>query len=93
MPFERCYPASKVEVEKPKTYDTMVELAENLATNIPFVRVDFYEISGEIYFGELTFFRVAILKNFRRVSRIVVLENGLNYQKREKLFIIKIMSY
>lgn len=55
MPFERHYPASKVEIEKPKTYDEMVELVEKLATNIPFVRVDFYEVFGKIYFGELTF--------------------------------------
>lgn len=55
MPFERHYPASKVEIEKPRTYDEMIELAEKLAMNIPFVRVDFYEISGKIYFGELTF--------------------------------------
>jgi len=55
MPFERHYPAGKVEIEKPRTYDEMVELAEKLAMNIPFVRVDFYEILGKIYFGELTF--------------------------------------
>ena len=34
----------------------MIELAEKLAQNIPFVRVDFYEIEAQIYFGELTFF-------------------------------------
>ena len=56
LPFERHYPASKVEIEKPKTYDEMVKLAERLAENIPFVRVDFYEVKGKIYFGELTFF-------------------------------------
>lgn len=55
MPFERHYPASKVEIEKPRTYDEMVELAEKLSMKIPFVRVDFYEILGKIYFGELTF--------------------------------------
>ena len=30
-------------------------LAEKLAKNIPFVRVDFYEVDGKVYFGELTF--------------------------------------
>lgn len=56
MPFERHYPASKTEIDKPQTYEEMVILAEKLAFGIPFVRVDFYEINGNIYFGELTFF-------------------------------------
>ena len=33
----------------------MVELAETLAKDIPFVRIDFYNIDGRIYVGELTF--------------------------------------
>ena len=56
MPFERHYPTSKTEIDKPQTYEEMVILAEKLAFGIPFVRVDFYEINGNIYFGELTFF-------------------------------------
>ena len=56
LPFERHYPSSKIEIEKPKTYDKMVVFAEKLADKIPFVRVDFYEIGGKTYFGELTFF-------------------------------------
>lgn len=56
MPFLRSHPKSSVEIPKPKLYDKMVELAEILSKDIPFIRVDFYEINGKIYFGELTFF-------------------------------------
>lgn len=56
MPFQRSYPNSKEEVVKPKNYEKMILLAEKLAKDIPFVRVDFYEINGQIYFGELTFY-------------------------------------
>lgn len=56
MPFERHYPSCKTEIEKPKTYDEMVAVAEKLAQEIPFVRADFYEINGKTYFGEMTFF-------------------------------------
>ena len=56
MPFERHYPASKTDIARPKTYDEMLILAEKLAFQIPFVRVDFYEVHGRVYFGELTFF-------------------------------------
>ena len=56
LPFERHYPASKRDIPKPKSYDLMVELAERLSDAIPFVRVDFYDINGEVFFGELTFY-------------------------------------
>ena len=56
MPFERHYPKSYVEIPKPENYEMMVELAEKLSKGIPFVRVDFYNVNGQIYFGELTFY-------------------------------------
>lgn len=34
----------------------MIELAETLSVKEPFLRVDFYNVNGKIYFGELTFF-------------------------------------
>lgn len=43
------------ELEKPKNYKKMVEIAELLAKPFPFVRVDLYNINGIIYFGEMTF--------------------------------------
>lgn len=43
-------------IEKPKNFDKMVSFANLLSRDIPFVRVDFYNLNGKIYFGELTFF-------------------------------------
>lgn len=56
MPFRRCYPSYDNILPKPINYEKMLELAEKLSAGIPFVRVDFYESSGKIYFGELTFY-------------------------------------
>lgn len=56
MPFERHYPNSGTSTPKPKTFNKMIELAEVLSKGIPFLRVDFYEVEGKIYFGELTFY-------------------------------------
>lgn len=39
----------------PSTFDKMIELASILCSDFLFVRVDFYEVDGKIYFGELTF--------------------------------------
>lgn len=55
MPFERKYPNSGTLIPKPRNYVKMLELAEKLSKAIPFVRVDFYEVNGDLYFGELTF--------------------------------------
>ncbi len=41
---------------KPKHYDDMIRLAEQLAKPFPFVRVDFYEVDDKIYLGEMTFY-------------------------------------
>lgn len=43
-------------IHKPVTFEKMKELALILAEGIPHVRVDFYEVNGKIYFGEMTFF-------------------------------------
>jgi len=56
MPFERHYKKNPIEIPKPNQYDKMVELAEKLSKNIPFVRVDFYIVKNKIFFGELTFY-------------------------------------
>ncbi len=50
------HPNAKVLPEKPKNYNEMIELSARLSDGIPFVRVDFYEVNGKTYFGELTFF-------------------------------------
>ena len=42
--------------KKPKNFDLMKVFSKKLSKNIPHVRVDFYEINGKLYFGELTFY-------------------------------------
>lgn len=64
LPFERHYPASEKVILKPEKYDEMIALSEKLSGGIPFVRVDFYEINGQIYFGELTFYPGAGFEEF-----------------------------
>ncbi|MBQ4153930.1 MAG: glycosyl transferase [Clostridia bacterium] len=56
MPFERHYPSCKEGLPCPSSFKKMKELASVLSKDIPFVRVDFYDVNGKIYFGELTFF-------------------------------------
>ena len=51
-----CPPDFDRYVALPRLKDDMIALAEKLSAGYPFLRVDFYEIGQQIYFGELTFF-------------------------------------
>jgi len=55
LDFTNGHPNASVLPEKPETFDRMKELAAILSKDIPQVRVDFYDVNGKIYFGELTF--------------------------------------
>lgn len=43
-------------IKKPENYEQMKEIAKKLSENTSFSRIDFYEIKGKIYFGEITFY-------------------------------------
>lgn len=50
------HPNAKTPPEKPRNFELMKELAAKLSKDIPHVRVDFYEVDGRVYFGEMTFY-------------------------------------
>lgn len=43
----------------PENLDEMIRIAEKLSQSFKFLRVDFYNVKGRIYFGELTFYPAA----------------------------------
>lgn len=53
---QKAHPTSDRQFEKPACFETMKQAAEILSQGIPQVRVDFYIIRNQIYFGEMTFF-------------------------------------
>ena len=42
-------------LDKPEGFEEMKQLAEKLSHDIPFVRIDLYDIEGKIYLSEFTF--------------------------------------
>lgn len=64
MNFARHYRNSNKETKKPNNYEKMVEFSEQLSKGTKFVRVDFYEIKDQLYFGELTFYPGAGYEEF-----------------------------
>lgn len=54
--IDSIYPGHKGHIALPENIDEMIRIAETLASDFPFVRVDLYNVDGKIYFGELTFY-------------------------------------
>lgn len=46
---------NKVNIPKPDNLEEMINVAKKLSADFNFVRVDLYNIKGQIYFGEMTF--------------------------------------
>jgi hypothetical protein len=55
LPFETAHKSEFRPFVRPKNYEKMLELAKKLSCDFDFCRVDFYNVDGNIYFGELTF--------------------------------------
>ena len=64
LPFTNGHPNSKKSFMKPDGFEKMKNLASKLSEGIPQARIDFYNIKGQIYFGEITFFHWSGLKPF-----------------------------
>lgn len=43
-------------ISLPTEIDEMIRIAKEIAKGIPLLRVDFYDVNGKIYFGEVAFF-------------------------------------
>lgn len=56
LPFTNGHPNADIEIKKPNNFERMQEFAAKLSAGMPHLRVDFYNINGHIYFGELTFY-------------------------------------
>ena len=52
----RKYPNHTSPLAKPKCFDVMKEVAAKLSKGMSHVRIDLYEVEGQIYFSEYTFY-------------------------------------
>lgn len=65
LPFgEAAFKPTNKNITLPSNLGKMIELAENLAKDKIFVRVDFYDVNNKIYFGEITFFPASGMGKF-----------------------------
>ena len=86
QPFTWFYPAYEAELPRPSKFDLMIDSAKRLAREIPFCRVDFYDLDTRVVFGEITFYPESGFKHFspeeydRKLGDLLVLppKNGLS---------------
>lgn len=68
LPVTQHYPNAPVPPKKPQCYDEMLELARKLSAGFKHVRVDFFQVNGRVYFGELTLTHFAGYHRFQPES-------------------------
>lgn len=64
LDFTNGHPHAAGPVEKPVCFEEMKRLSAKLSAGFPQLRVDFYEVDGRVYFGEITFFHWSGMKLF-----------------------------
>lgn len=59
LSFEFGDPNAEIPPQKPVYFEKMKQFAGLLSQGVPFLRVDFYEVNGKLYVGELTFYHAS----------------------------------
>ena len=64
LPIKQGHPNADIPPKKPQSFDKMKQIAEVLSKGIPHVRIDFYDVNGRPFFGEMTFCHFAAMVPF-----------------------------
>ena len=68
LDIQQGHPNAPEPPAKPDTFEEMKRMAEKLTKGIPEARIDFYEVNGKAYFGEVTFFHFGGMTPFHPQS-------------------------
>jgi len=69
------FPRRMSEYIKPQEFQKMKQLASILSKGLSFIRIDFFDVNGKIYFGEYTFYDHAGLRPFTSEKWNIILGN------------------
>ena len=67
-----------IPVPRPQNLDKMIDYARILSEGFPQVRVDFYEVNGKVYFGEMTFTSYAGRMDYFTPEQLKVMGDKVN---------------
>ncbi|MBD8591098.1 glycosyl transferase [Peribacillus simplex] len=78
------YPTqSSFNISKPNRLDDMLKCARALSSNIPHLRVDFYSINDQVYFGEMTFYHGSGFEKFEPESLALKMGSWIELPNQE----------
>jgi hypothetical protein len=80
-----CTPEEIELIKNPPNWDRMIEIAEALSRGFDFVRVDLYNLHGQIYFGELTFTPAGGLKPITNPDRAALRNSQWHLDRKNPL--------
>ena len=81
------YPNSDKKIRKPENFDKMIQLSEKITQyfKLKHARIDFYEVDGKLYFGEITFYHFSGLQPFKLKEWDKKIGDFLILNKEEKI--------
>jgi hypothetical protein len=81
LEFERHYKRSGKLFSKPKNFDLMVSYSKMLSKEFTFVRIDWYEVNGKLYFSEFTLYPGGGFEEFKPDKWDYILGSWLDLSK------------
>ena len=82
LPFTIDHDMAAVPPERPHCFEEMKRLAAVLSEGTPQLRVDFYEVDGKVYFGEMTFFHCSGMDAFHPEEWDRIFGNWVNLPEK-----------
>ena len=64
LPVRNGHKNNVMSIREPKNFEQMIDISRKLSKGFPHIRVDLYNINGNVYFGELTFFHFSGMTPF-----------------------------
>ena len=83
-------PSSKIEM--PVCFDNLAKYSSKLSKAFKFVRIDFYEIDGKPFLGEMTFTPGAFIFKYKNPEDEIKVGNLLDISQKEQ-FIVSLTSF
>jgi hypothetical protein len=83
LPFTNGHPNAKIRPRCPSSFEKMKELAAKLSEEIPQIRVDFYDVGGKVYVGELTLFHLSGMVPFEPQEWDKIFGEWINLPKKK----------
>nr|WP_299037599.1 ATP-grasp fold amidoligase family protein [uncultured Psychrobacter sp.] len=75
---------SNIDFDIPDNWELMKDLARKLSKDLPHLRVDFYNVEGKVYLGELTFFQGGGMMPFKPARWDDILGNWIDIESVKK---------